>query len=284
MKLNQFAVYQLKQDAQGRKLAFRSYQSIKEQGIAVRVEYYDQVYLTTALPHDTIEAIWKRLSLKMPKNFKGYHSPSTSDVIVYNHEGTVSAYYIDKERLVPIAGFIRLHSSSTMVSMETTDFHVEGKKGNWIAADEIIIDGRQFFLMESDTYKNSAQYLVVSQEGEIVSQESRGFDEQTIQQIRKFLNSSHSENFIEKPKLETYQKYYENGEYLRSAELTEEQNYNMIDGRINNISGKKKQERESVLRKLHQKQKEIAARSGKQQLQDLERNRFKVAGRGVFIL
>lgn len=273
MKLNQFAVYQLKQDAQGRKLAFRSYQSIKEQGIAVRVEYYDQVYLTTAFPHDTIEAIWKRLSLKMPKNFKGYHSPSTSDVIVYNHEGTVSAYYIDKERLVPIAGFIRLHSSSTMVSMETTDFHVEGKKGNWIAADEIIIDGRQFFLMESDTYKNSAQYLVVSQEGEIVSQESRGFDEQTIQQIRKFLNSSHSENFIEKPKLETYQKYYENGEYLRSAELTEEQNYNMIDGRINNISGKKKQERESVLRKLHQKQKEIAARSGKQQLQDLERNR-----------
>ena len=273
MKLNQFAVYQLKQDAQGRKLAFRSYQSIKEQGIAVRVEYYDQVYLTTALPHDTIEAIWKRLSLKMPKNFKGYHSPSTSDVIVYNHEGTVSAYYIDKERLVPIAGFIRLHSSSTMVSMETTDFHVEGKKGNWIAADEIIIDGRQFFLMESDTYKNSAQYLVVSQEGEIVSQESRGFDEQTIQQIRKFLNSSHSENFIEKPKLETYQKYYGNGEYLRSAELTEEQNYNMIDGRINNISGKKKQERESVLRKLHQKQKEIAARSGKQQLQDLERNR-----------
>lgn len=273
MKLNQFAVYQLKQDAQGRKLAFRSYQSIKEQGIAVRVEYYDQVYLTTALPHDTIEAIWKRLSLKMPKNFKGYHSPSTSDVIVYNHEGTVSAYYIDKERLVPIAGFIRLHSSSTMVSMETTDFHVEGKKGNWIAADEIIIDGRQFFLMESDTYKNSAQYLVVSQEGEIVSQESRGFDEQTIQQIRKFLNSSHSENIIEKPKLETYQKYYENGEYLRSAELTEEQNYNMIDGRINNISGKKKQERESVLRKLHQKQKEIAARSGKQQLQDLERNR-----------
>lgn len=273
MKLNQFAVYQLKQDAQGRKLAFRSYQSIKEQGIAVRVEYYDQVYLTTALPHDTIEAIWKRLSLKTPKNFKGYHSPSTSDVIVYNHEGTVSAYYIDKERLVPIAGFIRLHSSSTMVSMETTDFHVEGKKGNWIAADEIIIDGRQFFLMESDTYKNSAQYLVVSQEGEIVSQESRGFDEQTIQQIRKFLNSSHSENFIEKPKLETYQKYYENGEYLRSAELTEEQNYNMIDGRINNISGKKKQERESVLRKLHQKQKEIAARSGKQQLQDLERNR-----------
>ena len=32
-----------------------------------------------------------------------------------------------------------------------------------------------------------------------------------------------------KPVLENWQKAYENGEYLRSAELTEEQNYNMID-------------------------------------------------------
>lgn len=69
-------------------------------------------------------------------------------------------------------------------------------------------------------------------------------------------------------------------EYLRSAEMTEEQNYNMIDGRLNNISGKKQakqKERTSVLEKLHRKQKEIAIRSGKQPEQamgaDMERNR-----------
>lgn len=145
MKLNQFAVYQLKQDAQGRKLAFRSYQSFKEQGIAVRAEYYDQVYLTTALPHDTVDSIWKRLSLKTPKNFKGYHSLSISDVLVYNHEGIASAYYIDKERLVPIAGFIRLHSSSTMVSMETTDFHVEGKKETGLLQMKLLLTADSFF-------------------------------------------------------------------------------------------------------------------------------------------
>lgn len=70
------------EDTQGRKLAFRSYQSLKEQEIAVRAEYYDQVYLITALPHDTVESIWKRLSLKTSKNFKGYHSLSISDVLV----------------------------------------------------------------------------------------------------------------------------------------------------------------------------------------------------------
>lgn len=71
----------------------------------------------------------------------------------------------------------------------------------------------------------------------------------------------------QKPTLENWQKYYENGEYLRSAEMTEEQNYNMIDGRMNNMSAKSHKEpkqRTSVLAKLHQKQKEIALRSGKQ--------------------
>lgn len=184
MNLNQFAIYQLKQSAEGRKLAFRSYQNLQKQGIDVRVENYDQVYLTFALPNDTADSIWKRFISKPPKNFKGYHSISMSDVIVHNKEGITSAYYIDREHLVTIAGFIRLNSSGTMVSMETTDFHVEGKKGNWIAADEIIIDGRQFFLMENDTYKTSAQYLVVTPEGELVSEESLGFDELTIQKIR----------------------------------------------------------------------------------------------------
>ena len=38
--------------------------------------------------------------------------------------------------------------------------------------------------------------------------------------------------------MENWQKSYENGEYLRSAEMTEEQNYNMIDGRMNNLPSK----------------------------------------------
>ncbi len=34
--------------------------------------------------------------------------------------------------------------------------------------------------------------------------------------------------------MEIWQKYYENGEYLRTAEAYGEQNYDMIDGRANN--------------------------------------------------
>ena len=69
----------------------------------------------------------------------------------------------------------------------------------------------------------------------------------------------------EKPALENWQKAYENGEYLRSAEITEEQNYNMIDGRMNNLPLKPRKigERISVLDRHHLKQAEIARKSGK---------------------
>lgn len=69
----------------------------------------------------------------------------------------------------------------------------------------------------------------------------------------------------QKPSMENWQKYYENGEYLRSAEMTEEQNYNMIDGRINNLPSKPRKigKRISVLDRLHLKQAEIGKRSGR---------------------
>lgn len=55
-----------------------------------------------------------------------------------------------------------------------------------------------------------------------------------------------------KPKLEVWQQYFENGEYLRVAEITEEQNYNMIDGTLNNRAP-----RRSVIKRLQEKQTEV---------------------------
>lgn len=49
--------------------------------------------------------------------------------------------------------------------------------------------------------------------------------------------------------------------YLRSAEMTEEANYNMIDGLMNNTPKKKDKNapRRSVLKRLHNHQKKIAS-------------------------
>ena len=60
-----------------------------------------------------------------------------------------------------------------------------------------------------------------------------------------------------------WMKYLENGEYLRAAEISEEQNYNMIDGRNNNRVAKKEEkttdEKPSLLGRLKEKQEQLSA-------------------------
>ena len=60
-----------------------------------------------------------------------------------------------------------------------------------------------------------------------------------------------------------WMKYLENGEYLRAAEVSEEQNYNMIDGRNNNRVAKKEKkntdEKPSLLGRLKEKQEQLSS-------------------------
>ena len=85
-----------------------------------------------------------------------------------------------------------------------------------------------------------------------------------------------------KDRLEHYQKFFENGTYERSWESGTEGNYNMIDGQVNNLKHaeekkterkpaqrteqsleKKPKKRESVIKRLREKQIAIAVKSGK---------------------
>ena len=249
MDINQFAVYQLKNGPETRQMRFRSYEKLQQSGIQVRYEYYREVYLGKMQRQDTPENIRERLQKKIPKSFDG-HSLSVSDVLVLNREGEITAYYVEKEGFTVIAGFIRIGSSGALLTFETTNFHIEGKAGSWLVLDTLIIDGREFFLMEHMEYGRNAAYVILDAEGKIVAEDNRnGFDENAKQQIREYLHPPKPvQKPEEKPPLENWQKYMENGEYLRSSEISEEQNYNMIDGRRNNMPPKKT--RTSVLVKL----------------------------------
>ena len=280
MDINQFAVYQLKNIPANREIRFRPYHVLQEKNIQVRSGDYEQAYLGRMQPEDTLDSIRKRFEKQLPRTFKG-HSISVSDVLVLNREGIVTSYYVEKTGFTVIAGFIRNGSSGALVSFDTTDFHIEGKEGSWLAFDSIIIDGKQFFLMEHETYGRDAAWTVVDEDGNlVVDKVQEGFNDNVLQQIRDWLNPPQKEIESEKhkPPLENWQKYMENGEYLRSSEIDEEQNYNMIDGRRNNMPVKGKNGRPSVLAKLRRKQAEIARRSGKpapqmEVMDDMERRR-----------
>ena len=310
MSLNQYAVYQLKMDESTRPLRNKSYKHVLEKHITVVSDNYIQVYQTPMVWDSSPEEIRGQLEKKLPSKFKG-HALDVSDVIAITKEGVTSAYYVDIKGLILLPGFFRMNASAAMITMETKGFVFDDRKGSWMATDETIIDGKQFFLMESETYGWSAAYAVVDDQGRKVAEDTyNGFDDRTIQQIRNHLNApqaviEHTRMPDGKIKLEIYQQYFENGEYLRSVESGTEQNYNMIDGVANNKAikpGERKQpnkaptevkaidkktvsakkpvkpkERISVLKRLKEKQDEVAARYGRkapeQEKDDMERNR-----------
>ena len=310
IKENQFAVYQMKQTPETRQMRFRSYQMLQEKGIQVRQEDYEQVYAGNLYPQDTPEGIRERLGSQPPCSFAG-HSISVSDVLVLNRAGTIIYYYVEKNGFTVIEDFIKKKSSSSgsAVSIDTVNFQIEGKAGNWLAFDSIRLEEKEFFLMEHETYGKEAAWVVVDGAGKLAVDNVRnGFDQEVKKKLEEYLHPTQTEekgqevirqqsdsagwenpqpyqerDRTDKSRLDNWQKYMENGEYLRSAEISGEQNYDMIDGRKNNgykalstannmLNPKKPQGRQSVLAKLHKKQAEIAQRSGEKERQTAAEN------------
>ncbi len=322
---NQFEVYQMKQTPETRQIRFRSYQTLLEKGIRIRQEDYGRVYTGSLYPQDTPEGVKERLERQPPRSFTG-HSVSVSDVLVFYREGTVISYYVEKNGFTVIDDFIHKDSGSsgTAVSIDTTNFKIEGKAGSWLAFDSIRLEGQEFFLMEHEAYGKEAAWVVVDGAGRLAVDNVRnGFDGEVRGKLEEYLRLSQpeteghckeeiwsqpvpaeaertqtyqretgqhpKESGTDTPRLDNWQKCMENGEYLRSAEISGEQNYNLIDGQKNNgyktvpvakstPPKKKPQGRPSVLAKLHKKQAEIAKRSGKKERQaavekDMERER-----------
>ena len=282
MSTSQFAVYQLKKKPELRNLLFRTYEELAQDQIPVQVANYEQVYLGTMKPGETPEQIKKDLEQKQPHNYKG-HAVSTSDVLILNDNGVTTTYYVNKDAFIEIPDFMKVTSSeSGGLIKDTVGYEIEGKDGTWEVVDYLLVEGKNYFLMEHEQYGTNVAYVVLNQNGKvIVDSVYNGFDDMVKQQIRDYLHPPvQAQTGNSKPKLDNWQKYMENGEYLRSAEITEEANYNMIDGLKNNAAPKEKKNRpkESILAKLNEKKEEVARRSGQKAMQqvmgqDMERTK-----------
>ena len=157
--------------------------------------------------------------------------------------------------------------------------------GIYVGNNMILMNEKKWFLMEHEEYGTRAAYVILSEKGAVVMNDCyNGFDEEARRNIQNFMQQQaeqaqeqqkqqemQAQFHIEqqqsgktqkkKPELANWQKVMDNGEYLRSAEMAEEANYNMIDGLMNNTPKKKDKNapRRSVLKRLHNHQKKIAS-------------------------
>ena len=127
--------------------------------------------------------------------------------------------------------------------------------------------GQRFVQMRSEQTKNPPPSIILHESGAFVTQTALGFDGEATRKMSAFLQG-------QKPELLHHQKFFENGTAERAKESGTEQNYNMIDGCVNNVPQKPRRigGRWSVLDRLHIKQAERRQKDNTPQ-QEQERSR-----------
>lgn len=266
---NQFAIYRVDMNKKGSTLKHLPYQEVRAKRLPIRIEDYKPIHMDKLEKSETSMDLWKRTKVYT----------EVSDVLVMNQDGLISCHYVDEECPYRITGFIQLHPAGAVISMDTREYEISGKPGKWMVSDTLIIDGKQYYLLEHQVYRKQTSAVILDCYGKIITETVKGFDdaakkkilEQTrVPEVKKQTNQT------VKPRMEFYQKFFENGTYERRSESGTEKNYNMVDGCVNNLkesevssaahrgqAEKKPKKRTSVIKKLHEKQVAIAKRTGR---------------------
>lgn len=189
-----------------------------------------------------------------------------SDVIAITAAGKTAFYYVDKESLVKFNGFLAPKAEGSYLILNEGGYQIEGQTDTWKVIDEKNVQEQRFVQLVCEQTKKQKPDIILHDSGVLVAQTIYGFDSSVMKKIEKFLRE-------QKPELLHHQKFLENGTAERAKESGTEQNYNMIDGCVNNNPKKPRiiGNRISVLDRLHIKLEERKQKSQPQQQQERSR-------------
>ena len=193
-----FTIYQLKGGDETRDFRFEPYDRLQAAGLTIDPENYDNIYTAPLESGMSLEGIFERFNIDHPKDFKG-HSLSISDVVVLHQNGQDTAHYVDSG-----AGF-----------RQVPEFLREPQK-------ELAPDN---YLTGEKVTTPRGSFRLTSMSREQMEAAGYGFHHQS-EDGKHYIMGNGTQAFAvaaEQPE-----------NYLKTAEQTTEQNYNMIDGQINN--------------------------------------------------
>ena len=192
-----FSIFQIKGGDETRGLRFEPYDRLTATGHRVDPKNYALVYSAELTPGTSLEDIYTRFNIDHPKDFKG-HSLSVSDVVVLHQNGQDTAHYVDSFGYKEVPEFFKEQEKALIPDDLETGETVKTPRGTFY------VTAMSREQMEAAGYglhhqSDDGKYL-------IMGNGTRAFA-----------------IFAEQPE-----------NYLKAAEQTTEQNYNMIDGQINN--------------------------------------------------
>ena len=191
---NSFSIYQLKGGNETLDYRFEPLDSIHRNGLSVKPENYELVYEAPLTEKDNLESIYTRFNVDRPADFTG-HSLSVSDIVVLHQNGKDTAHYCDRTGFSEVPEFLQ----PAQKSREITE-RIQTPRGSFylcgMTREQMEADGYGFHHASED-----GKYLIMA----------NGTQAYAVR--------------ADAP---------EKDNPLRTAEMTLEDDYGMIDGVINN--------------------------------------------------
>ena len=192
-----FSIYQVPPGPEGRDFRYRSYEDLQADGLSVDRKNYQLVYTAPLDKDTTLDEIYRRFNIEHTADYKG-HSLSMGDIVVFRQDGKQTAYYVDEGadyRQVP--EFFAQPEKQLTPDECMTGEQIQTPRGRFYLTD------RSREQMEAVGY---------------------GFHHQS-EDGRYLIMANGTRAFAIPAQPESH---------IKTAEMSTEQNYNMIDGMMNN--------------------------------------------------
>lgn len=266
MGLASYELYQMKTGPETDERLFQRFTTLTARGYYPTVLDYKLVFASALKPGMMPKALYGQL-IDFAQRTHKFRSVNTGDVLVLRMKSGISCFFLEGGDLIPFDGFFGTAAGGSQpLTPETEHYVIPGQPDTWRVIDSQSVEGTWFFLLENEKKGTNANWIVLDGKGQVVDDHNTtSFDEATLLKLAHYVRAEqksapqrkeeHLAQAVQR-KLDVNEQYRENGEYLRAAssEVGEEQNYNMIDGTLNNAR-KKHHRRKSVRVRLREKQK-----------------------------
>ena len=191
-----FSIYQVPRGPEGRDFRYRSYEGLQVDGLSVDRKNYQLVYTAPLDKNTSLDEIYHRFNMEHPADYTG-RSLSLGDIVVFRQNGKQTAYYVDSIGYREVPEFFKEQGQQLTPDKLETGETIQTPRGT---------------------------FYVTAMSREQMEAAGYGFHHQS-EDCRYLIMANGTRAFAIPARQESH---------IKTAEMSTEQNYNMIDGILNN--------------------------------------------------